>query len=523
MPHIGLALRNTPHRAARRHLRSKGIDIAITEGDPHLQPLTPERGPSTDHWFAPSPDSNADVRADLDIGFRVMDSAPARPRDAEGSLLVTTPCGCSFRRGSASHWGEATPTHSLPRRHRRTLAEREVGWEPSPVRVLCATTANDGHFGPVLPFARAFAEAGHEVRVAAPASYAGRVAEAGFGHEPFADPPRELIGPVMARLPAMAFEAADDLVIREVFARIDAQAALPSLKETVRRWRPDLMLRESAELASLAAAEHAEVPHVHVCIGMHEILPRFAQAISDPLEELGRLAGLVEGRMTSALASETVLSLVPEILDRARGQVPSGSNGLLRFHEPRPPSSSSAQRLPDWGDSRLPLIYVTFGSVTGSLPPFAGVFRDALDALADVEARVLLTVGRKVDPSGLGPVPSNAHVEQWLPQDAVLGRAAAMLGHGGFGTTMGALAAGVPQVVVPLFTFDQVVNGDHVAAVGAGRAVERGPSSVGSAAAEIPELLADPTYAASARRVAAAMAELPSTAEAVRTLVGMVG
>jgi hypothetical protein len=389
------------------------------------------------------------------------------------------------------------------------------------VRVLCATTANDGHFGPLLPFARALAEAGHEVRVAAPASYAGAVAKAGFAHEPFADAPRELIGPVMGRLPSLAFEEADDLVIREVFARIDAQAALPSLVETVERWRPDLLLRETAELASLAAAERADVPHVHVCIGMHEVLPRFAQAISDPLEELGRLAGLVEGRMTSALASETVLSLVPEVLDHPSGQVPSGSDGLLRFHEPRP--ATSAQRLPDWGDPQVPLIYVTFGSVTGSLPPFASAFRRALDALAHVEARVLLTVGRKVDPAGLGPLPSNAHVERWWPQDAVLGQAAAMLGHGGFGTTMGALVAGVPQVVVPLFTFDQIVNGDRVAAVGAGLTVERGPSSVEFAAAEVPRLLADPTYAASARRIAAAIADLPSTAEAAPILAGLVG
>ncbi|QKJ19736.1 glycosyltransferase family 1 protein [Microbacterium hominis] len=346
------------------------------------------------------------------------------------------------------------------------------------------------------------------------------MAQAGFAHEPFADGPRELIGPVMARLPTLGLQEADDLVIREVFGRIDAQAALPSLVETIERWRPDLVLRESAEIASLAAAERAEVPHVHVCIGMHEILPRLAQAINDPLEELGRLAGLVEGRMTSALASETVFSLVPEVLDHACGPVPSGSGGFLRFHEPR--SAPTAQRLPDWGDPQLPLIYVTFGSVTGSLPPFAGAFRDALDALAQVEARVLLTVGRKVDPAGLGLLPANAHVEQWWPQDAVLAQAAAMLGHGGFGTTMGALAAGVPQVVVPLFTFDQIVNADHVAAVGAGLAVERGPSSVEFAAAEVPRLLADPTYAAAARRVAAAMADLPSTAEAVHTMAALV-
>jgi hypothetical protein len=397
----------------------------------------------------------------------------------------------------------------------------EVRWEPEHVRVLCATTANDGHFGPLLPFARAYAAAGHQVRVAAPASYARAVAAAGFAHEPFADAPRELIGPVMGRLPTLAFEEADDLVIREVFARIDAQAALPSLVETVERWRPDLMLRETAELGSLAAAERAGVPHGHVCIGMHEVVPRFAEAISDPLEELGRLAGLAEGRMTTALASETILSLVPEDLDHPGGQVPTGSDGFLRFHEPRP--AASAQDLPAWGDPQAPLIYVTFGSVTGSLPPFASVFRRALDALADIEARVLLTVGRKVDAAGLGPLPSNAHVEQWWPQDAVLGQAAAMLGHGGFGTTMGALAAGVPQVVVPLFTFDQVVNGDHVASAGAGLTVERGPSSVESAAAEIPRLLADPTYAESARHVAAAISDLPFTADAVHTLARLVG
>ncbi|WP_341995100.1 hypothetical protein MRBLWH7_002592 [Microbacterium sp. LWH7-1.2] len=75
----------------------------------------------------------------------------------------------------------------------------------------------------------------------------------------------------MGRLLTLAFEEADNLVVREVFGRIDAQAALPSLLETVERWRPDLVLRESAELASLATAERAEVPHVHVCIGMHEI------------------------------------------------------------------------------------------------------------------------------------------------------------------------------------------------------------------------------------------------------------
>src|ERR671912_29653 len=115
------------------------------------------------------------------------------------------------------------------------------------MRVLLATTANDGHFGPLVPFARACRAAGHEVRVAAPASYAPALERAGFDHEPFADAPPELIGPVMASLPTLPFEEADDTVIREVFGRIDAQAGLPAVLETVERWRPDVVVRESAE------------------------------------------------------------------------------------------------------------------------------------------------------------------------------------------------------------------------------------------------------------------------------------
>lgn len=381
--------------------------------------------------------------------------------------------------------------------------------------MLGATTANDGHFGPIVPFLRACAAAGHDVRVAAPASFAAAVAAAGFAHEPFADAPPELVGPIMARLPTVTFDEANELVVRDVFARVDAQAALPALRETVERWRPDVVVRETAELASLAAAERAGVPHVHVCIGMHEVAARFTELIGEPLADLGGLAGLSSGQLVAALAAEPVFSLVPEVLD----QVGPEAAGFVRFHEP--PVGADSVPLPDWRGVEGPLVYVTFGSVTGSLPPFAGAFREALDALADVEARILMTVGRKVDPASLGPVPPNARVEQWFPQSAVLARAAAMIGHGGFGTTMGALAAGVPQVVAPLFTFDQVVNGEHVASVGAGLTVEAGPGAVGRAAEHLPHLLTTPGYGAAARRISDALRRLPPPAEAVARLVDL--
>ena len=101
----------------------------------------------------------------------------------------------------------------------------------------------------------------------------------------------------------------------------------------------------------------------------------------------------------------------------------------------------------------------------------AGVYRTALQAVATLDARVLLTVGRRFDRAGLGAVPANVHVEDWVEQDRVLRSADVVVCHGGSGTAFGAVAAGVPVVTVPLFA-DQFENGRRLAAAGAGLTVE---------------------------------------------------
>ncbi len=189
-----------------------------------------------------------------------------------------------------------------------------------------------------------------------------------------------------------------------------------------------------------------------------------------------------------------------------------------------PGSSNRATSCPGpWGDPDHPLVYVTFGSVTGSLGPFDGVFAEAVDGLAELPVRVLMTVGRRLDAETLRPLPANACVVPWWPQGCALKNAAAMLGHGGFGTTMGALANGVPQVVAPIFTVDQVANGRHVADSGAGLTVDPGPGGVAPACALVPRLLDEPSYAERARAVAAEIAALPHPREAVSRLEALVG
>ena len=95
-----------------------------------------------------------------------------------------------------------------------------------------------------------------------------------------------------------------------------------------------------------------------------------------------------------------------------------------------------------------------------------------LDALAGLDARVVLTIGDDRDLGELGPLPSNAHVERWIPHDAIVRHADVVVCHGGFGSTLGTLRHGVPLVVLPLFSINQWANAAAVSRVGAGIALD---------------------------------------------------
>jgi MGT family glycosyltransferase len=173
---------------------------------------------------------------------------------------------------------------------------------------------------------------------------------------------------------------------------------------------------------------------------------------------------------------------------------------------------------------------MTFGSVIGHLPEAAGVFRAALEAVSGLTARVLLTVGRGIDPGDLSPVPANARVQQWIPQADVLAQAALVVCHGGSGTILGALAAGVPLVICPLFA-DQTSNGRLVETAGCGLVVRgrhlavgelRGlaPADVARLRDAIERVLGDSAHRRAAQHVAAEVAAMPALDRLVEQLVG---
>ncbi len=184
---------------------------------------------------------------------------------------------------------------------------------------------------------------------------------------------------------------------------------------------------------------------------------------SPPSTRRASAAGLPADPDGELLRAAPYFTDLPEALEDPAVPLPPRT---LRFRTAEVPEPA----VPD----AEPLVYVSFGSVTAGahLPLYPALYRAAIEALAPLPARFLLTVGEDRDHGELGPLPPNVTVERWVPQDEVLAHAAAVVTHGGHGSTLGALAHGVPCVVLPLFALDQWFNAAAVARAGAGVALD---------------------------------------------------
>jgi UDP:flavonoid glycosyltransferase YjiC (YdhE family) len=123
-----------------------------------------------------------------------------------------------------------------------------------------------------------------------------------------------------------------------------------------------------------------------------------------------------------------------------------------------------------------------------------------LDGLASLPVHVVATTGGDVSPSELS-APANARVVAFADHNALLDRAAVVVGHGGHGTTMRSLSKGVPIVCIPAPSVDQGPNAEMVQAWGAGIALPTDANS-SQVHAAVQAVLADPGYAAQAQRLA---------------------
>ncbi|WP_328424241.1 glycosyltransferase [Micromonospora sp. NBC_00389] len=331
------------------------------------------------------------------------------------------------------------------------------------MRVLFASLASVGHTYPLIPLAVAAREAGHEVHFAAGAEVHAPLAANGL--RPFR--------------PGDAFY--------EVYAE--------DLEPELARLRPDLVVHEWGLPGAAIAAQRAGIPGL-----WHGFGRMFPDGIG---LELPTKTGEVAGRPHLDICP-------PSLQDR-------DFLATERRIELRPVPFSTPAALPEWVSRHAsrPLVYLTLGTAFGTPELLA----TAIAGLATLDARVVVAAGR-VSPDQLGGVPEQVTVHPWVPQAELLPYVDVVVHHGGSGTTLGALAVGVPQLILPQGA-DQFANADAVSAAGA--ALRLLPEEVNAdAIAEHTRRLLPRQGSAehrdAARTIAEEIARMPSPAAVARRL-----
>lgn len=147
----------------------------------------------------------------------------------------------------------------------------------------------------------------------------------------------------------------------------------------------------------------------------------------------------------------------------------------------------------DAGDA--PIVF-TPGSANHNATAF---FRAAIDASARLNRRaVLLTKFTEHLPT----LPSTVHHDGYAPLSRLLPRCALLVHHGGIGTLAQALAAGVPQLTMPM-GFDQPDNTARLVRLGVARWVSPSQFIGERVAPALDSLLTDTTVAAACAKCAA--------------------
>src|SRR5215210_2577281 len=129
-----------------------------------------------------------------------------------------------------------------------------------------------GHLHPLVPLARALKAVGHEVAFAVPAPLGPVIEAAGFtffpaGGDREKDPEfQQLMAQLRTMPPGPDSERA---IFGKVFAGVNPRLMVPDLVEIGRTWKPDMLIRESAEFGAIIAAEYLGLPYADVCPGAY--------------------------------------------------------------------------------------------------------------------------------------------------------------------------------------------------------------------------------------------------------------
>lgn len=374
--------------------------------------------------------------------------------------------------------------------------------------MLFSFAGGRGHLEPLVPLARAAVAAGHTVAFAGRPWMASQVEALGFacfsaGSDAGLVPvPR----PLVATDPDAEMRAVGPGFGRRV-ARTRAKDLLP-ICET---WRPDRIICEELDFGAMIVAERLGIPHASavVCGAGGFVRPEFVAAYVD---EVRAEHGLPPDPELTAPGRHLVLTPFPGGFRDPAFPLP-GTAQPFRVFASGAGAEFDAQA--DAAAGRTRTIYFTLGTVfhleSGDL------MERVLEGLCKVPAQIVVTIGRERDPAELGPQPAHVRIERFLPQAAILPRCDVVVSHAGSGSVLGALAHGLPLILLPIGA-DQPLNATRCAALGVGRVLAPPSLTPEQIREAVMHVLEDPAHRNAARRVQSEIAAMPDPAHAVASI-----
>ena len=381
------------------------------------------------------------------------------------------------------------------------------------MRVLVTSVPAVGHFLPVVPLAMAFRAAGHQVLVAL-AEHAEVAARAGLpvvdvapGYDSVAVTRQVLRDDPTFLESVWNVTVTQDMTIAPrapMFAAIN-RPLVPGTVELADRWRPDLVVYEQTATVGPMVAARLGVPAVQQNIAILSTgdTHRATAVLLGDLCETYKIPPLPAPLMIIEVIPPSMLSVPAE--GWFMGGRPYNGGGVLGSELPRRPEK--------------PQVAVTLGAGFSAGFYGVGALEPVIKAAAEVDANFLIALGEAAA-DRLGPLPANVRsLDRWFPYGELFCTCAAVVHHGGGGTIMTAIDAGIPQMVVPS-------DGDPGGPIMADAVQNRG-LGISTTPGEItPEqlerLLTDDAFKRATAEVQAEVAGLPSPATIAARLVDLV-
>ncbi len=383
------------------------------------------------------------------------------------------------------------------------------------MRVLFTYAGGSGHADPLVPIAVALRAAGHDVAFFGRRSAAAALDANGFTLFPDTDDRALAAGDDAPITPLLELDMEREYRDLRGFADRIARARMARVVALADEWRPDLLVCDEADYGCMVGAERLRLPHATVLTNASGSFLR-AVDVAEPLDAIRAEHSLPPDPGLAMPTRDLVVSPFPPSFRDPAFPLPENAISIRPNPGRMLPGSAPGwlSHLPD-----RPTVYFTLGTIFNQ--ESGDLFDRVLAGLRELPATVVVTLGRNLDPERFGPQPENVHLERYVPQSVLLPHCDLVVNHGGSGSVIGALAHGLPLVVLPMGA-DQLPNAQRCEQLGVGvvlDAVRATPRSIRDASSA---LLSDAQAREAAELIRDEVASLPGPEAAVPPLEQLV-